>query len=381
MRGWYGSRRHPRDRPVSPSARVSRPACRCASATRAGASSRTASTSSATPPAFARVEPPTVSVLPGREAEIERDVHPAGRRLGAVGLGAVRRAGDVGGRGVLLGRRRGLPRARRRRRAADVGGQQRRRPAGGRARYGSSSPTRATPPPASPCTARDPRCRPAGVGRAGADRPSSRRPRVDAAQGQGAPTVPARLAVRTASSRSTAGTCRSACCRPSPADGADDPSDPDQRTLQLTFQQKPVLSKLMLVGSSLLAAALLLAFVVLRLRQTDELVARSRPPRRPHRGSPPRRRARRRCSCSGTPCPNALGYQIRNTTNAGEMGAEVGRRRRRRPQLHRSTSSTRAPSTASPSSPSARRAPRTRPDPAPVRHDDARRPSWRPPMR
>jgi hypothetical protein len=108
---------------------------------------------------------------------------------------------------------------------------------------------------------------------------------------------------------------------PPEAGGRPDPTDPDQRTLQLTFQQKPVLSKLMLVGL-VLAGALLLALIVLRLRQTDELSLDLAAPEAP---------AGFAAQASGSTAvvlrwdavPNALGYQIRETTNTGEMGAEV----------------------------------------------------------
>jgi hypothetical protein len=99
------------------------------------------------------------------------------------------------------------------------------------------------------------------------------------------------------------------------------PGDPDHRTLQLTFQQKPVLSKLTVVLMAL-AVGLLVALAVLRLRQTDELALDVTAPE-----APPTFTAQPAGSTSvflqWTPVPNALGYQIRQTTRDGEMGSEV----------------------------------------------------------
>ena len=103
--------------------------------------------------------------------------------------------------------------------------------------------------------------------------------------------------------------------------GAADPTDPDQRTLQLTFQQKPVLSKLMLLGI-VLAGALLLALLVLRLRQSDELVLDLAAPEAPA-GFVAQASGPTTVVLRWDAVPNALGYQIRATTNAGEMGSEI----------------------------------------------------------
>jgi hypothetical protein len=102
---------------------------------------------------------------------------------------------------------------------------------------------------------------------------------------------------------------------------APDPTDPDHRTLQLTFQQKPVLSKLALAGI-VLAAALLVAFVVVRLRQTDELTLDLVAPEAPL-GFTVQTVGSTSVFVQWQPVPNAVGYQLRSTTNAGEMGSEV----------------------------------------------------------
>jgi hypothetical protein len=102
---------------------------------------------------------------------------------------------------------------------------------------------------------------------------------------------------------------------------AADPADPDHRTLQLTFQQKPVLSKLTVVLLAL-AAGLLLAFAVFRLRQTDELVLDLTAPEAPP-GFSVEPAGSTSVFVQWAAVPNAVGYQIRQTTSSGEMGSEI----------------------------------------------------------
>jgi Fibronectin type III domain len=102
---------------------------------------------------------------------------------------------------------------------------------------------------------------------------------------------------------------------------APDPTDPGHRTLQLTFQQKPVLSKLTIVLLAL-GLGLLIAFAIFRLRQTEELALGLTAPE-----APPSLSVEPSGSTSvfvqWAAVPNALGYQIRQTSNTGEMGSEV----------------------------------------------------------
>lgn len=92
--------------------------------------------------------------------------------------------------------------------------------------------------------------------------------------------------------------------------------DPNHRTFQLTFQQKPIVSKVVLALGALLIAGVV-AFALLRLRGGEEValgLARPNPP------------SAVTAEASGSNAiflqwervPNAAGYDIRRTTDAGE---------------------------------------------------------------
>jgi Fibronectin type III domain len=102
---------------------------------------------------------------------------------------------------------------------------------------------------------------------------------------------------------------------------APDPADPGHRTLQLTFQQKPVLTKLTVL-LLVLGIGLLVAFAIFRLRQTEELSLDLTAPEAPP-GLSVQPSGSTSVFLQWAAVPNALGYQIRETTNSGEMGSEV----------------------------------------------------------
>ncbi len=92
--------------------------------------------------------------------------------------------------------------------------------------------------------------------------------------------------------------------------------DPNHRTFQLTFQQKPVLSKLVLALGALAIAALV-AFALLRFRSGKGValdLARPNPPSTlTIEGADSTT-----ISLAWSAVPNALGYDIRNTTAEGQ---------------------------------------------------------------
>jgi hypothetical protein len=108
--------------------------------------------------------------------------------------------------------------------------------------------------------------------------------------------------------------------RPEP--GAAPPlDDPNHRTFQLTFEQRPILSKLVVL-LAVLVVGLLAAFVVLKLRGSDEIALGLAPPE-----APPTFTAEAEGSTSiflqWAEVPNAVGYHVRETTEAGEAMGSV----------------------------------------------------------
>ena len=108
--------------------------------------------------------------------------------------------------------------------------------------------------------------------------------------------------------------------RPEP--GAAPPlDDPNHRTFQLTLEQKPILSKLVVL-LAVLVVGLLAAFVVLKLRGSDEIALGLASPE-----APPTFSAEAEGSTSiflqWAEVPNAVGYHVRETTEAGEAMGSV----------------------------------------------------------
>jgi hypothetical protein len=92
--------------------------------------------------------------------------------------------------------------------------------------------------------------------------------------------------------------------------------DPNHRTFQLTLEQKPILSKLVVL-LAVLALGAIAAFVVLKLRGSDEIALGLASPE-----APPTFTAETEGSTSifleWAEVPNAVGYNVRETTEAGE---------------------------------------------------------------
>jgi hypothetical protein len=110
--------------------------------------------------------------------------------------------------------------------------------------------------------------------------------------------------------------------RPEPG-AAPPPDDPNSRTFQLTLVQRPILSKIVVLAAVLLIG-LLAALVVLQLRGDDEVALGLAAPE-----APPEFTAAPQGSSviflQWTKVPNAVGYEVRETTEEGEAtGAAIG---------------------------------------------------------
>jgi hypothetical protein len=110
--------------------------------------------------------------------------------------------------------------------------------------------------------------------------------------------------------------------RPEPG-AAPPPDDPNSRTFQLTMVQRPILSKIVVLAAVLLIG-LLAALVVLQLRGGDEVALGLAAPE-----APPEFTAEPQGSSviflQWTKVPNAVGYEVRETTEEGEAtGAAIG---------------------------------------------------------
>jgi len=110
--------------------------------------------------------------------------------------------------------------------------------------------------------------------------------------------------------------------RPEPG-AAPPPDDPNSRTFQLTMVQRPILSKIVVLAAVLLLG-LLAALVVLQLRGDNEVALGLAAPE-----APPEFTAEAQGSTviflQWTKVPNAVGYEVRETTEEGEAtGAAIG---------------------------------------------------------
>ena len=110
--------------------------------------------------------------------------------------------------------------------------------------------------------------------------------------------------------------------RPEPG-AAPPPDDPNSRTFQLTMVQRPILSKIVVLAA-VLVIGLLAALVVLQLRGDDEVALGLATPE-----APPEFTAEPQGSSviflQWTKVPNAVGYEVRETTEEGEAtGAAIG---------------------------------------------------------
>ena len=108
--------------------------------------------------------------------------------------------------------------------------------------------------------------------------------------------------------------------RPSPGQVAPR-DDPNHRTFQLTYQQRPILSKLVLALGALLVVALV-GLAVLRLRGGKDVVLGLTSPAEPL-GFTATAQGSTSILLSWDPVPNAAGYDIRTTTPEGALSGEA----------------------------------------------------------
>ena len=327
------------------------------------------------PAQFAEVTPRQVSVLPGREAELDVMFRPPGGASTPTGTlpFAVRATSEVDASSSAV--------AEGRLELAGVAGlqawaQETSAPGGGRRRTTSSSPTRATPR----CASRLDRAR-SGRGDADQGRPRRRRPDGRRAshggrRGQGPPPVPARHPCN----RTLQADCQTFAFgaeRPV-AGGVPPDDDPNHRTFQLTFQQKPILPRF-LAPAARPGRRRRAGPRRVDVAQDDRRLASTSPTR--WRRAPCRRRpaVRTRCSSAGRRCrtPRATRCARRASTTSRPRRSSL---RSCRPTSSRSPSPScnRARSTATSCAPSVRTA-TTRASRSSSARPRARRPACRSP--